>query len=323
MIKNLQFSEDILKFTRNLSHTDSMVIKVLLYFDVFNYPLLKDEIFSFLPVNNFGKEELVTSLNFLVNENYISYYEGYYFLHKPDNSHIQRRIKGNIAAVKMMKTARRFSRLIGYFPFVRCVCISGSLSKGYIDKDADIDYFIITKPGRLWIARTLLVLFKKIFLLNYRKYFCVNYFIDEDHLEIQDKNIFTATELVTLIPMNNLHLFYKFIESNHWVNRFLPNYNMYNFKNILTEKSYFKTIFEKLLNGTFGEWLDTRFMHLTINRWKNKFPNFNEEEFELSMRSRKYVSKHHPNNFQKRVISKLEENKRQFETQFELHLQNG
>ncbi len=323
MIKNLQFSEDILKFTRNLSHTDSMVIKVFLYFDVFNYPLLKDEINSFLPISNLSNNELTASLNFLVSENYVCFNEGYYFLHKPDNSHIQRRIKGNIAAVKMMKTARRFSRLISYFPFVRCVCISGSLSKGYIDKDADIDYFIITEPKRLWIARTMLILFKKLFLLNSRKYFCVNYFIDTDHLEIEDKNIFTATELVTLIPMNNLHLFYKFIESNHWVNRFLPNYNMYNFKNLPQGKLYLKIIFEKLLNGSFGEWLDTKFMLLTIKRWKDKFSDLNAEEFEISMRSRKYVSKHHPLNFQKRVISKLEENKRQFETQFELHLQNG
>ena len=36
--------------------------------------------------------------------------------------------------------------------------------------------------------------------LRYDKNFCINYFVDSENLEIQEKNIFTATELVTLLP---------------------------------------------------------------------------------------------------------------------------
>ena len=90
--------------------------------------------------------------------------------------------------------------------------ISGSLSKGYYDDDGDIDFFIITSPKRLWIARTFLILYKKIFLLNSRKYFCVNYFISSNALEIEEKNIFTATELTTLLPMFGNGSFHKFYE---------------------------------------------------------------------------------------------------------------
>src|SRR4029453_8923510 len=97
--------------------------------------------------------------------------------------------------------------LIASFPYVRCVCISGSLSKKYFDDTTDIDFFVITKPGRLWVCRTFLILFKKLFLLNSKKYFCINYFIDSDNLEIPDQNIFTATELTTLIPMHDYELY--------------------------------------------------------------------------------------------------------------------
>ena len=105
-----------------------------------------------------------------------------------------------------MHKALRNARLIFHFPFTRAIMISGSLSKNYADEASDVDYFIIVKPGRLWIARTLLIIYKRIFLMNSKKYFCVNYFIDEDHLEIEEKNLFTAVELTTLIPIHGFTL---------------------------------------------------------------------------------------------------------------------
>src|SRR5690606_3777846 len=103
--------------------------------------------------------------------------------------------RGNLMANKFSDIARKKAKLISQFPFVRGVMASGSLSKGYADEKSDIDFFIITIPNRLWIARTLLVLYKRIFLLNSHKFFCVNYFVDEKHLGIEEKNLFTATEL--------------------------------------------------------------------------------------------------------------------------------
>ncbi len=142
----------------------------------FPYPLQAQEILEFLP-GKIDPGKLHHSLEQLVDEGYI-YRHGEFYSLKPEPHLVPRRLKGNEAAHRMMQKAHKFSRLIAAFPFVRCVCISGSLSKGFIDEQGDIDYFIITRPGRLWIARSLLIGFKKVFLLNSRKYFCVNYFID-------------------------------------------------------------------------------------------------------------------------------------------------
>jgi hypothetical protein len=88
------------------------------------------------------------------------------------------------------------------FPFVRGIGISGSLSKNYADEDADIDFFIITSRNHLWIARTFLHGLKKLsFLVGKQDWYCMNYFIDEEALVIAEKNIFTATEVVTLKPV--------------------------------------------------------------------------------------------------------------------------
>jgi hypothetical protein len=76
------------------------------------------------------------------------------------------------------------------------------LSKNFADERADIDYFVVTKANRLWIARTLMHLFKKLtFLVGKQHYFCMNYFVDEEALTIQEKNLFTAVEVATLIPV--------------------------------------------------------------------------------------------------------------------------
>ena len=70
-------------------------------------------------------------------------------------------------AKEIMPKALKTSNFIAKFPYIECVSLSGALSKGYYDDDdGDFDFFIITKPNRLWIARTLLILYKKIFLLQ-------------------------------------------------------------------------------------------------------------------------------------------------------------
>ena len=73
-----------------------------------------------------------------------------------------------------MPKAIKRAKFISKFPYIENVSISGALSKNYYNNDGDIDFFLITQPNRLWIARTLLIIYKKMFLLNSRKYFCVN-----------------------------------------------------------------------------------------------------------------------------------------------------
>jgi hypothetical protein len=219
------------------------------------------------------------------------------------------------------RQAKKYSQKISNFPFVQGVYISGSLSKGWVGKDADIDYFIITRPGRLWLSRTLLVLYKKTFLFNSRRYFCVNYFVDSDHLEIPDRNLFTATEVAFLLPVVNEELYHEFIESNSWMKDFYPGWKALK-KNLLieTRPSLLKRWGEKLLSGRLGEWLDRRAFRFTLNHWKRKFTGFDETEFDLNMRSRKHVSKHHPQGFQGKTLAAFREKIRKFEEEHNVTL---
>lgn len=285
------------------------ILSAIAYFDVFNFPLKINEFFE---VSNFkgSKQQFEAAITEEISANTIKK-EGDYFLPNYTSSkNIRLRSENEEYAKKIKSKVLFYSNIIAKFPYVECVSISGSYSKGVTDKNGDVDYFIICTPQRLWICRTLLILFKKIFLLNSRKYFCVNYFIDSDHLLVPDKNIFVATEVKFLIPINNLELFQKFQKANNWTNDYLPNKNHHTILWAEEKKiPKLKLVFEKIFNRKFGDTLDGFFLKMTLNKWKKKFPEMTIENFDLNMRTRKNVSKHHPQGFQNKVLQEMEKNK--------------
>ena len=190
-------------------------MKVLAYFDLFDYPLSKEEILAFLD-QAVRMENLSEALNELRAEKYIFLYRDYYMIQDNDGL-VTRRIKGNDRAKPLLRTGNRISRFLYQMPYVRAIGISGSLSKDFAGEGADIDYFIITKSNRLWVARTIMHLFKKwSFLFGRQHWYCMNYYIDEDALEIEEKNIFTAIELITLLPVRGNGVLHAFFDKNEW-----------------------------------------------------------------------------------------------------------
>jgi hypothetical protein len=295
-------SKVVIEIDKRLSLTETAIIQCLLYFDTFNYPLTLHEIHTFCTVKICIKTELQSILQSLIIKNLIKSKDDFYFV-SDNESIISRRQKGNKMAQQVMPKALKYGNFIAQFPFVETVCISGSLSKNYFDEKGDVDFFIITKPQRLWLCRSLLVGFKKIFLLNSRKYFCVNYFVGSDNLNIPDRNIFTATEIASLIPVNNLDGYTKFIKHNEWIYEHLPNFDVNNkISAVPIYQTSFKKISEKLLGKQIGAFADKQLFKLTLHIWQKKFKHFNKTDFDLNMRSRKNVSKHHPSGFQQKVL---------------------
>lgn len=296
-----------------LSTLAQSIVRTLAYFDLFNYPLRKDEVYFNLQTNHVTETEVTEELQRL-REAKVLFQTGEFFSLQNNQALVSRRIAGNKKAEGYKGIAARRARWIYQFPFVRAVMISGSLSKNYADEKTDIDFFIITAPHRLWVARTLLVLFKRIFLLNSHKYFCVNYFIDEEHLEIEEKNLFTATELSTLVPLQGLDLYHRFIGSNAWVREMLPH----TVKKITEtgpgeeKEGLLKRSLEKVLASGLGRWLEKKFMRVSQFRWQRHYRNkLSPEDFEIAFKSTAYVSKNHPENYQRKVMeryrAKLEE----------------
>ena len=114
-------------------------LKVLIYFDVFRYPLTVEEIKKMIPT--YEEENLESSLLSLVTEK-ILFQSGDLFGLNEGDKYFLRRKEGNSRANNFKQKALKRGRFISKFPFVRGVFISGSFSKGHLLKrNLDDDYY--------------------------------------------------------------------------------------------------------------------------------------------------------------------------------------
>ena len=300
-------------FNKATTQLDEQILRTLLYFDIFNYPLKSGEVFNFLGIPALDKSIVTSRLSSLTDQKIIFQF-GELFSLKNDNSLIDRRLKGNKEADKYLILARKKANFISKFPFVRAVLASGSLSKGYMDERSDLDFFIITASNRLWIARTLLVLYKVVFLANNHKHFCVNYFVDEKHLEIEEKNLFTATELATVIPLYGSQQYENLQGVNSWLAEFFPNYTQRSTSDVPPSKlSWPKKVFEGLISMFFANTVETYLHNATRARWKRLYEkSYSASDFKVAFKSKPHASKNHPRNFQRTIIEVYDEKLRSF-----------
>jgi hypothetical protein len=285
------------------------ILRTLLYYDIFSHPLKPEEIYTFLPMNSVPEPDMLKIIKSLSAEsdNHFAEKDGFVYV-KPNDHFISQRISKERYSRKMWLAARLVTHVIKRFPFVRAVLVSGSLSKNSSAKASDLDFMVITKSGRLWIARTLLMFFKKAFLFNSYKFFCINYFITEDHLEIEDKNYYTATEIAHIKATFNTKLMNGFISANKWICNYFPNYRLCGpfthsagFK-VNNRKSIMQKILELPFGGAWGSKLDARFRGMTQNFWNRKYGYVSEPDRRFMFRTTPQVSKAHPGNMQKKIL---------------------
>jgi hypothetical protein len=296
------------------------IFKTLLYFDIFQYPLTAAEIFKHLPTSHVTPDQVVTELKRLSDQSLL-YSISDFFSVQNNQALGGRRIKGNQLALQQLTLAKKKSLFISKFPFVRAVMASGSLSKDYMDNHSDLDFFVITQPNRLWIARMILVLYKKIFLFNSHKHFCINYYLDENHLEIEEKNIFTATELATLIPLYGKEYYLQLMAANDWLKNYLPNHAQRSVENIsVCEPSWLKRQFESIISLLGANRIERLFMKLVSLRWKRRYQStYSKPDFEVAFKSKEYVSKGHPNNHQQKVLRLYQQKLEEFGKKFNIN----
>ncbi len=290
---------------------EEAIISVLKYYGLFSYPLKSSEIRRFLGIKA-TQDEVDTALSVMLERKdiFISSH-GFYSTERNENWS-KNRLQGNERAEDLLNRSHKYIKNIIRFPFVRSVAISGSLSKYYTDEDADIDYFIITAKNRLWIARTLLHFYKKFtFLKRNEHYYCMNYFVDETALEIDQKNIYSAIETVTLIPFYNKEIISELKKLNKsWVDDFLPNENYKEDLRFMVYPKYewVKRFTERLINILDPECLNRRLMKATDKKWRRKWArkSYPMDRYNEAFYTTINISKNHPANYQSQILQALE-----------------
>ena len=225
-----------------LSETEQSILATLLYFDFQEFPLTLSEIKKYLFFPGFektGSPDLRELENMLSGKlsRYVSRVDGFYFLAGREEI-LKIRAERYRAAAGKLRRAKFFARLFAPFPFIRAVALSGSLSLLNSDEGGDIDFFILTAPGRAWTARFFLNTFVRLFGLhptekNRRDKICLSFVVDEDNLDLSaflmpsSENIpdihyvYWASQF---LPLWGGETFKKFFAANGWIREYLPNW---------------------------------------------------------------------------------------------------
>jgi hypothetical protein len=81
---------------------------------------------------------------------------------------------------------------------------------------------VVTAAGRLWTCRALVLAVARLAALR-RVRLCPNYLITERALSFPDRSLYSAHELVQMIPLFGMDIYNQIRNLNLWTERFLPN----------------------------------------------------------------------------------------------------
>lgn len=290
------------------------IVRTLAYFDVFSYPLTKQQVYAFLPRNSVTLPQVVEDLQDLVDAGLIRDEGGYYYFSDRATRVVTIRREDEERASVMSRRARWISLFLKQIPFVRGVFITGSLSKNVASPSSDVDFMIVTAPNRLWISKMLFTGIRRIFLFNSIKYSCFNLFVTEKGFVFPERNLFNAIEISTTQVLWNESAYEKFLHDNSWIHHYLPNWNKNDrhLRPLPPQRSLFQKIVESFLNIFPLAALDKLLLNFTRSYWKEKHAHLDEGKFDALFQCTPDVSSAWSHDHQTHIMQEYDRRLAQF-----------
>lgn len=209
------------------------IIKVIVFFDIFDYPLTLNEIWQNLEI----KCELTEIMAVLENEIQprIENKNGFYFLSGKEKI-IEERLSRYNFADRKFKRAKFVAQIFKFIPWIKMIGVNSFGSRNLRDK-SDIDLFIITEDKRIWLTRFFCVGIIKLLgwrpqTDNRRDKICLSFYASLSALNLEklrlDQNDLGFTYwLAGVTPLYNVNgAHQKLINANQWLTDSLPNLKM-------------------------------------------------------------------------------------------------
>jgi hypothetical protein len=196
------------------------VLRCVAYGDVFDHPLSAREIHRYLEAVPASLDEVEATAEELL-PNRLGWSGDHYAM--PGREHLSEiRRRREAVASELWPHALRCGRAIARVPFVRMVALTGALAMDNVDDGADLDYLIVTEPGRVWLARAMIIQLVRINRLR-GVTICPNWILSEDTLGLERRDLFAARELLQMVPISGFDVYRRMIEANPWTFEILPN----------------------------------------------------------------------------------------------------
>jgi hypothetical protein len=132
-----------------------------------------------------------------------------------------------------------------------------------------LDFLAVFKKGRIFTGRLIFTLLTH--LLGKRRYgrkiadrICLNFFITDESLEIELKDIYSSSEYSFIFPVFDLGVFEKFQKENLWIRGFRPNFEPIGIK--VPADGFFSGKIRRGLEFLF----DFNFLEEKLKKWQLK-----------------------------------------------------
>lgn len=265
-----------------MNELEKSILKTVIYFDIFNYPMTVFEIWKYLYGFECELGDVVSCISNSDNiKRYIETKNGFYFLKGKKELIYSRKSKrdSSIAKIQMAKGVICFLRFV---PFIRMIAISGSIGYFNVKEDSDIDIFIIIKDGHVWFTRFFITLFTH--LLSKRRHgkkiknrICLNFYISDKAMDLEylahENDVWFTYWFLTVSPIFDLGVYENFYYSNKWVNKLSKNYIKHDVAKYwkVNDNIFSKNIrhfIEFLLNNKFGGFLNSVLKSIQLLKMK-------------------------------------------------------
>ena len=146
----------------------------------------------------------------------------------------------------------------------------------------------------------------------------MNYFIDEGNLSIKEKNIFTAMETVTMIPVAGKNTCDSFLAENTWAFNHFPNMRAsYPDLPEHAKQPLLKRCAEYFLKMPVFDKLEHALWRITAKRWRKKELTgaLNKKGMRMSLITGKHYARPNPQLFQKRILRAYRDKMEELEEQ--------
>lgn len=183
------------------------------------------------------------------------------------------------------RRAQRVALVLAGLPFVRLVGLNGSVARDEAKPESDIDFLIITSPGRMFTVRLLAT--GIVHLFGLRRHgakiagrICLNRYQTTNQLDIEPHNEYHARVFSQLIPLVDIDGTYNhYQEANAWMKAFSlevvsPKRRP---SRSLKLSQWSRRLGEWLLGGKFGDWFEkltrvAQTRRIQTNPLTNRYP---------------------------------------------------
>jgi hypothetical protein len=198
------------------------ILATLAYADLFDHPLTAPEVHRHLVAAHATLEDVTEALHRSPRLVRRTTTWGEFFTLAGREAIVEVRMRRETSAAGLWPRARRWGRLFGALPFVRMVAVTGALAVDAVEPGADIDYLVVASTGRVWLCRALVTVFARV-ARSAGTLLCPNYVLSERALALTERTLYTAHELVQMVPLAGRETWDRMRDANPWVASFLPN----------------------------------------------------------------------------------------------------